>query len=101
MSSTFDETRINMEDEVRKLAVADGYDDSSSLKTPLSMTRREYYASTVVAHYRGYDAGYAQAARNIARMVRHARILSVVGVACMVLVIGIAAYLKWGAHVAG
>lgn len=69
--------KLDLAEEVRKLAVADGVDNSAALNAKVEETRFERYAQTVRSYYHGYDEGYAAAVSDMGRPARIKRLTDV------------------------
>jgi hypothetical protein len=53
-----DVIRVNLDDEVKKMAVADGVTDSAELLKVVGVKRYDQYAGQIRSYYAGYDRGY-------------------------------------------
>ena len=68
---SYEEIPVNVEEEIAKMAQADGIAPTKAkLAQSLTVTRREYYAASIKAYYRGRDEGYVEGVRMIGRPIR-------------------------------
>lgn len=56
----YDDVQVNLEEEIEKLAARDGLENKKLLEITIQMTRREYYAASIIQWYRGRDQGFME-----------------------------------------
>lgn len=56
----YEDVKVNIDEEIARLAERDGISNMKLLDVTLQMTRRDYYRASIVQWYRGRDQGYLE-----------------------------------------